>query len=271
MSKAGLSRRAARRAISRLLYFLYERRLRRQVGGGSVPAHIGIILDGNRRHGRERGVTDPQEIYGLGARKLDEVLDWCGEFAVGAVTLWVLSTDNFGRPADQVSGILAAVESKVRALVTDPQIHSRRVRVRAIGRLELLPASTVAAIREAEAATAAYAGMTLTIAVAYGGHEEIVDAVRALLRKELARGGDLAAAVERVTPAAIGDNLYLAGLPDPDLIVRTSGELRLSGFLLWQSAYSEFHFTDVNWPDFRKIDFMRALRAYQQRQRRFGA
>jgi short-chain Z-isoprenyl diphosphate synthase len=270
MSKAGLSLRAGRRAISRLLYFLYERRLGAQLDRGPVPAHIGIILDGNRRHGRQRGVTDPQAIYDLGAHKLDAVLDWCGEYAVLAVTLWVLSTENFGRPADQVSGILAAVESKVRALATDPQIHSRRVRVRAIGRLELLPPSTIAAIRAAETATAAYDGMTLTIAVAYGGHEEIVDAVRALLRKEHYRGRDLEAAIEQVTPAAIGENLYLAALPNPDLIIRTSGELRLSGFLLWQSAYSEFHFTDVNWPDFRKIDFMRALRAYQQRQRRFG-
>jgi short-chain Z-isoprenyl diphosphate synthase len=151
-----------------LVYYLYERRLLRQVRDGPMPTHIGIILDGNRRYGHQHGFTDPHAIYELGARKLDDVLDWCGELAIPAVTLWVFSTENFDRPAEEVSGILAAIEAKVGSLASDPQIHRRRVRVEAIGKLELLPGSTVAAICAAREATAGYDGMVLTIAVAYG-------------------------------------------------------------------------------------------------------
>jgi len=253
-----------------LLYSLYERRLIREIRRGPMPGHIGIILDGNRRHGHQRGLTDPEAIYGAGARKLDEVLDWCGEFSISNVTLWVLSTENFDRPADQVSGILAAIEAKLRSLASDPQIHRRRVRVQAIGKLEWLPASMVEAIRAASEATAGYTSLVLTIAVAYGGRDEIVDAVRALLAAERGQGATLAEVAERITAARISQHLYMPGIPDPDLIIRTSGEIRLSGFLLWQSAYSEFYFTDVYWPAFRRIDFLRAIRAYQQRRRRFG-
>ncbi len=254
----------------KLLYLLYEYRLTRQIHGGPMPSHVGIILDGNRRHGRKCGVTDPHAIYGLGARKLDEVLDWCSTFAIPAVTLWVVSTENLDRPIDQVSGILAAIEGKVQSLASDPKIHRRKVRVRAIGKLELLPSSTVAAIRSAREATAAYDGMLLTIAVAYGGREEIVDAVRALLHEEMRKGVAFADAIEAISATGITEHLYMPDAPDPDLIIRTSGEVRLSGFLLWQSAHSEFSFSDVYWPAFRKVDFLRAVRAYQQRKRRFG-
>jgi short-chain Z-isoprenyl diphosphate synthase len=256
--------------MMRLLYYLYLRRLARDVARGPRPRHIGIILDGNRRHGRRIGVTTPRELYEIGARKLDDVLDWCVEFAIPAVTLWVFSTENFRRPAREVSGILAAIEEKLAALARDPVIHRRRVRVRAIGRLCLLPAALVTTIEAAEAATAGYDGLDLNIAVAYGGRQEIADAVQALLTSMAGTGASLAEAVAQVTPAAIARHLYTAGQPDPDLIIRTSGEIRLSGFLLWQSAHSEFYFTDVNWPAFRKIDFLRAIRTYQQRRRRFG-
>ncbi len=263
---------ALRRLLLRPLYRLYEIRLHRQVCAHPAPRHVGIILDGNRRYARKHGPTDPHQIYALGARKLDDVLEWCGELHIPAVTLWAVSTDNLSRrSAAEVSGILAAVETKVAALAQDPRIHQQRVRVKAAGRLEMLPASTVAAIRAAEEATARYDdGLALTIAVAYGGHDEITDAVRALLREAAVEGKALAEAIETVTPAAIARHLYMAGQPDPDLIIRTSGESRLSGFLLWQSAYSELYFTDVNWPAFRKIDFLRAVRAFQQRKRRFG-
>ncbi len=254
----------------RPLYHLYERRLFRQMRGLPIPRHIGIILDGNRRHGELHGIRDPRAIYALGARKLDDVLNWCSDLGVAAVTLWVFSTENLERPVDQVSGILAAIEAKVRALAHDPQIHRRRVRVQAIGKLELLPGPIVAAIRAAREATAAYDGITLTIAVAYGGREEIADAVRALLADQARRGLTFADAMNEITPSAIGHHLYMAEVPDPDLIIRTSGEIRLSGFLLWQSAHSEFYFCDVHWPAFRKIDFLRAVRDYQQRKRRFG-
>jgi short-chain Z-isoprenyl diphosphate synthase len=253
-----------------LLYYLYERRLLRQVRGEAMPRHVGVILDGNRRYARERGLADPSEVYRLGARKLDEVLDWCGELGISAVTLWVFSTDNLSRSPEEVSGILSTVEAKLTQLSQDPQIHRRRVRVRAVGKLELLPDSTLAAIRRAEEATAGYDAMVLTIAVAYGGREEIADAVRALLRDKAKQGEGIHEIVEGVTQEEIRRYLYAADLPDPDLIIRTSGEIRLSGFLLWQSAYSEFYFSDVHWPAFRKIDFLRGVRAFQQRERRFG-
>ena len=155
-------------------------------------------------------------------------------------------------------------------LAQAPQIHRQRVRVRAVGKLELLPDSTVSAIRAAEQATARYNTMLLTIAVAYAGREEIADAMRALLQDKATQGKGIKDIMEEITQKEIGRYLYAADLPDPDLIIRTSGEIRLSGFLLWQSAYSEFYFSDVYWPAFRKIDFLRAVRAFQQRQRRFG-
>lgn len=257
--------------ILRLLYRLYERRLLRQIGGGALPRHVGIILDGNRRHGRAHGITEPQEMYRLGAEKLDDILDWCAELTIPTVTLWVFSADNFRRPEPEVSGILAAIEGKLAALAHDPLIHSRRVRVRAIGRLPLLPPALLATIDKAERATETYDGMDLNIAVAYGGRQEIADAVQLLLRDAAAKGASLADAVGAVTPDAIARHLYTAGLPDPDLIIRTSGEIRLSGFLLWQSVHSEYYFTDVLWPAFRKVDFLRAIRSFQERQRRYGA
>jgi short-chain Z-isoprenyl diphosphate synthase len=246
--------------VSGPLYALYRRRLLRQVLADKPPRHVGLILDGNRRWGQLWGVADPARVYELGARKLDAVLDWCGELSIPAVTLWVCSPDNLNRAPAEVAGILAAVEVKLHQLAVDPQIHRRRVRV---------PAGLRDAIRAAQDATAGYDTMVLTIAVAYGGREEIADAVRALLQEAAARGETLEAVAARVTPDAISRHLYLAA-PEPDLIIRTSGELRLSGFLLWQSAYSEFYFTDVLWPALRKIDFLRAVRAFQQRKRRFG-
>jgi short-chain Z-isoprenyl diphosphate synthase len=261
---------AAGSLFLRFLYWIYERRLLHQLEQRPMPRHIGIILDGNRRHARKRGLSDPCEIYQRGADKLDQILDWCAELRIPAVTLWVFSTENLKRSRAEVSGILAAIEAKVAALAHDPFMHQKRVRVQAIGRLDLLPESVVAAIRAAESATAQYDLMTLTIAVGYGGREEIADAVRSFIQMQARQGASLSDVIERITPEAIACHLYAADLPDPDLIIRTSGEIRLSGFLLWQSVHSEFHFTDVLWPAFRKIDFLRAIRAYQARSRRFG-
>ena len=261
---------AAGSLLLRFLYWIYERRLLHQLAQRPMPRHIGIILDGNRRHARKRGLSDPCEIYQRGADKLDQILDWCAELRIPAVTLWVFSTENLKRSRAEVSGILATIEAKVAALAHDPFMHQNRVRVQAIGRLDLLPESVVAAIREAETATAQYDLMTLTIAVGYGGREEIADAVRSFIQMQARQGASLSDVIERITPEAIACHLYAADLPDPDLIIRTSGEIRLSGFLLWQSVHSEFHFTDVLWPAFRKIDFLRAIRAYQARSRRFG-
>lgn len=256
--------------MSRLLYYVYARRLVRDLKRGPMPRHVGIILDGNRRHGRSIGITEPRELYDLGASKLDDVLDWCADLGIPTVTLWVFSTDNFQRPAAEVSGIFGSIEAKLTALACDPAIHRRRVRVRAIGCLAMLPEPVLAAINAAERATAGYDGLELNIAVAYGGRQEIADAVRGLLKCRAANQSTLAEVIDEITPESIACHLYTAGLPDPDLIIRTSGEIRLSGFLLWQSAHSEFYFTDVPWPAFRKIDFLRAIRSFQQRRRRFG-
>jgi short-chain Z-isoprenyl diphosphate synthase len=256
--------------LLRFLYWIYERRLLDQLKQRPMPRHVGIILDGNRRHARKRGWSDPYEIYQRGAEKLDHILDWCANLRIPAVTLWVFSTENIKRSQAEVTGILSAIEAKVAALAHDPFVQRRHIRVRAIGRLDILPESVVAAIRAAEAATAQNNSMALTIAVAYGGREEITDAVRALLKTEAKQGAALSEAIERITPEAIARHLYAADLPDPDLIIRTSGEIRLSGFLLWQSVHSEFYFTDVLWPALRKVDFLRAIRAYQARNRRFG-
>ena len=254
----------------RLLYWLYESRLRRQIRPHPVPRHVGIILDGNRRYGRKHGLADPRAAYDLGADKLDDVLAWCSDLAIPAVTLWVCSIDNLKRPQTEVAVILAAVEAKISGLAKDPAIHRRRVRVKAVGRLDLLPPSTVTVLREAEQATADYDFLMLTIAIAYGGREEIADAVRDLVRDKVRQGADLDAIMDEITPSAIDNHLYTVGVPDLDLIIRTSGEIRLSGFLLWQSAHSEFYFSDVNWPEFRRVDFLRAVRSFQQRSRRFG-
>src|SRR5262245_31245053 len=256
--------------LLRFLYWLYDRRLLYLLKRGPMPRHIGIILDGNRRHARKRGLSDPCEIYQRGAAKLDDILDWCADLRIPALTLWVFSTENLKRTQAEVSGILSAIEAKVAALAHDPFMHQKRVRIQAIGRLDLLPESVVTAIRAAETATAQYDLMTLTIAVGYGGREEIADAVRSFVKTQAREGASLSDVIERITPEAIACHLYAADLPDPDLIIRTSGEIRLSGFLLWQSVHSEFYFTDVLWPAFRKVDFLRAIRAYQARNRRFG-
>ncbi len=256
--------------LLRFLYWIYERRLLDLLKRRPMPRHIGIILDGNRRHARKRGLSDPCEIYQRGAEKLDDILDWCADLRIPALTLWVFSTENLKRTQAEVSGILSAIEAKVAALADDPFMHQKRIRIQAIGRLDLLPESVVAAIRAAEIATAQYDLMTLTIAVGYGGREEIADAVRSFIKMQAQQGSSLSEVIERITPEAIACHLYAADLPDPDLIIRTSGEIRLSGFLLWQSVHSEFYFTDVLWPAFRKVDFLRAIRAYQARNRRFG-
>lgn len=259
-----------RRWLKQPLYSLYEHRLLRQLREGELPRHVGIILDGNRRFGRRRQIADPHELYAMGAAKLDDVLNWCCALGIPAVTLWVCSTRNLQRPAQEVSGILSAIQDKLAALATDPLLHQHRVRVRAAGRLNLLTASLRATIQTAELVTKDHDALVLTIAVAYDGREELVDALRSILRSKLSETQDLSAAIDGISAETIAQHLYVPDLPDPDLIIRTSGELRLSGFLLWQSAYSELYFTEIDWPEFRKIDFLRAVRAYQNRKRRFG-
>ncbi len=254
-----------------LLYRLYERRLLREVRRHPMPRHIGLILDGNRRYAREIGLEDPLAGHRMGADKLEEVLDWLEELEIRITTLFALSTENLTRSPTELNGLLDLIEAKMRSVAVDPKIHRKGVRIRAVGQIDLLPASLQDAIALAEEATREYERFCLNIAVGYGGRQEITDAVRLLLCERDRRGESLACAAEQITTEEIGKYLYTYDLPDPELIIRTSGEVRLSGFLLWQSAYSEFYFCDTYWPAFRKVDLLRAIRSYQQRKRRFGS
>ncbi len=254
--------------LMRPLYALYEQRLERKVQSQTMPKHIGLILDGNRRFAKALGL-DGKAGYEFGVDKAHEVLGWCLELGIPAATIWVLSTDNFTkRGTDEVQHLMHLFEREARNLAKDPRIHGNRVRVRAIGRHDLFPEDVLASLRDLETATAHYDGMTLNIAVGYGGREEIVDAVKKLLLSKTGQTPESIAAT--LEPEAIGQHLYTADLPDPDFIIRTSGEIRLGGFMLWQSAYSEYYFCEANWPDFRRIDFLRAIRAYQARDSRLG-
>jgi short-chain Z-isoprenyl diphosphate synthase len=252
------------------VYRIYERRLMEQVSAAEMPRHVGIILDGNRRHARSRGVRRPGTIYRAGAAKLDDVITWSIGLGIPMITLWALSLDNLRRSEDEVSEIFAAIECKLCALAEDTGTRKQGVHVTVIGRREVLPPGLVEAIERAEAVTRDNHRITLNLAVGYGGREEIADALRKLLTDCAARGLSATEAASTVTPEAISRNLYRADLPDPDLIIRTSGEARLSGFLLWQSVHSELYFCDVNWPAMRRIDYLRAIRSYQHRERRFG-
>jgi short-chain Z-isoprenyl diphosphate synthase len=258
------------RDLSKPLYWWYEQRLLAAVRQQHLPAHLGLILDGNRRFARNMGL-DSHLGHSLGADKAHEVLGWCLEFGISNVTIWVLSTENHQKRSEgEMEHLMKLFEREARNLAADPRIHAHKVRVRAIGQRERFPHNVLAAINDLEAATADYDGMQLNIAVGYGGREEITDAVRELLREAAGAGQDLKQLADNLVPSQIAAKLYTAGVPDPDFVIRTSGEVRLGGFLLWQAAYSEYYFCDALWPDFRKIDFLRALRAYQARERRLG-
>jgi len=247
-------------------YRLYERRLSRQLQGAEVPRHVGIILDGNRRWARERGASHVSHGHRRGADKISEFLGWCELARVDRVTLWLLSTDNLSRPAGELQPLLEVIEQ----VVTELAGPGERWRVHPVGALDLLPSRTSAVLKEAAAATAHRAGLHVNVAVGYGGRQEIADAVRSLLQQHAADGATLEEVASVLDVDHIAEHLYTRGQPDPDLVIRTSGEQRLSGFLLWQSAHSEFYFCEAYWPDFRRTDFLRALRAYSVRSRRFG-
>jgi len=249
------------------VYRIYEKWLQYQVKNGNKPEHIAIILDGNRRWASMQSFS-PWIGHHFGAQKVEDLLEWCLDLKVKSITLYAFSTENFQRPPEEIEQIMQIAEEKLRRILTDVRIHRNKVRVKVIGRLGLLPKSLQELIRETEEATKSYDQHFLNVALAYGGRAEIVDATRKIAQ-EIERG--------RLKPDAIDEqvfesHLYTAHLPkqDPDLIIRTSGEERLSGFLLWQSAYSELLFLDVYWPDFRRIDLLRAVRTYQKRKRRFG-
>jgi short-chain Z-isoprenyl diphosphate synthase len=248
------------------VYSVYERRLRAALVGLQIPNHVAVMLDGNRRWARAAGFEDVTEGHLAGARHITNLLDWCTETKVGHVTLWLLSTDNLARPSNELEPLLAIIGDVVEELAAD----GKPWRVNAVGALDLLPDATATALKLAEDRTADRPGLTVNVAVGYGGRREIADAVRSLLQEHAAAGTSIEEVAELLDVDHIAEHLYTKGQPDPDLVIRTSGEQRLSGFLLWQSVHSEFYFCDALWPDFRKVDFLRALRDYGYRQRRFG-
>lgn len=257
-------------AVKRPFYALYERRLASHVPEWDLPQHIGIIMDGNRRFARDYGRRRVLYGHARGAEKLREVLTWCYDVGIPVVTVWSFSLDNFQRGSDEVADLLRLFEERTRELARHRDVHDNRVRVRYIGKTELLPESLQEAINVVEHATRNYDRFQLNIAMAYGGRQEITEAFRGYLEERVREGATLEEVLEEFDDESIERYLYTSGQPEPDLILRTSGEVRLSGFLLWQSAYSEFYFCDTYWPAFRRIDLYRALRAFGQRHRRLG-
>jgi short-chain Z-isoprenyl diphosphate synthase len=247
-----------------VLYKLYERRLLRTLTSQELPRHIGVMLDGNRRWARELGQT---ASYGhrRGADKISEFLGWCDEVGIQLVTLWLLSTDNLNRDESELTELVDIISGAVASLAS-----SGRWRLHMVGNLDLLPENCARELRQAEQNTANVSGMAVNIAVGYGGRQEIADAVRDLLREEAQAGKTLAEVADTVSLDGIAAHLYTRGQPDPDLVIRTSGEQRMSGFMLWQSVHTELYFCEAFWPDFRRTDFLRALRDYTQRERRLG-
>lgn len=251
---------------SNLLYSTYEQRLMAELDRDRLPQHIAVLADGNRRWARLNAPGKPLVVgYQAGADKLEEFVSWCDEVGIHVITLWVLSTDNLTREAEAVGPLLGVIER----LFVDVAA-ARRWRVKLVGDASLLPEQMRHTLAEAEESTRGADGMQVNIAIAYGGRHELRDAFRKLLASADAKGTRLAELADSLDIDDISEHLYTAGQPDPDLIIRTSGEQRLSGFLMWQSAHSEFYFHEALWPDFRRVDFLRALRSYASRERRYG-
>jgi len=254
-------------SISDAMYDAYERRLLSEVKAGRIPTHIAVIMDGNRRFAHQLGL-DTQEGYLKGREKLEKLMEWCVELGIKVITVYAFSTENLmNRPREEVDRLMRLFEENFRKAADDPRVHEHKVRIRALGQQNLLPSEVQDAIRYAEERTKGYDKHFYNIAVAYGGREEIVSAIRKIADDVLGNK------VKRddITEQLISSYLYTKDLPDPDLIIRTSGEERISNFLLWQVAYSELYFCDVYWPGFRKIDLLRAIRSFQMRHRKYGA
>lgn len=249
-----------------LVYKQYEERLRDQITGGIIPEHVGLILDGNRRWAKDMGVS-VNDGHKYGFQKLKEVLQWCWEMNIRTVTVYALSTENLRRPSEELGELMSLAEKGFKEVLSSKEVVQNEVRINILGRIDLLSDSLRATIMEAKEKTKGFSRNNLNVAIAYGGRTEIIDATKRIL-EQVAKG---TLKQDEINESIFSKYLYTAGQKDPDLIIRTSGEERLSGFLLWQSAYSEFYFLDVYWPELRRIDFFRAIRTYQRRKRRFGA
>lgn len=249
-----------------LLYSIYERRLLRRLDGLQHPRHVAVMCDGNRRWARENGFTDVSHGHRMGALKIAELLGWCDAAGIEMATIYLLSTENLRREPEELDILLEIITDVVEEISGPDKNWS----VKIVGALDLLPPEQARRLREAAAGTEGRTGTHVNVAVGYGGRQEIADAVQSLLSEKLRSGMSGDDLVRSVTVEGIDGHLYTSGQPDPDLVIRTSGEQRLSGFLLWQSAYSEIWFTEAYWPEFRRVDFLRALRDYAARHRRFG-
>jgi short-chain Z-isoprenyl diphosphate synthase len=254
-----------KRGLRRVLYPAYEARVFRRLPADRLPKHVGVMLDGNRRWAKSVG-RDTATGHRAGAANIEPLLGWCEEVGVEVVTLWLLSTDNLNRAADELEPLLGIIAEAVETLA-----EQRRWRLHPVGSLDLLPSAMNERLKVAAESTQDVEGMLVNIAVGYGGRREIADAVRSLLQQQADRGMTIEELAEVIDVDHIAEHLYTKGQPDPDLVIRTSGEQRLGGFLLWQSAQSEFYFCEAYWPDFRRVDFLRAVRAYAERERRFGS
>jgi short-chain Z-isoprenyl diphosphate synthase len=256
-------------AIKSVLYPLYERRLFANLDFSQTPHHVGVILDGNRRWSKANpaadGDTSTSRGHKAGAEKIIDLLDWCEESKVEVLTIWLLSNQNLSRPPAELEPLLAIIADTVNDLAS-----RRRWEIRPVGSMELLPKELVDQLNDVASKTKGIKGVLINVAIGYGGRSEIADAVKSIITSPANADKSAAQIASSISVDEIGRHLYTAGLPDPDLVIRTSGEQRLGGFLLWQSAHSEFYFCEAYWPDFRRVDFLRAIRAYSQRNRRFG-
>ena len=257
--------------LRRSVYRYYEYRLAAGLPNASLPRHIGVILDGHRRFAREVTDGEYRTSYEVGMTKLEELLGWCAELRINAVTAWVLSTENLQRPAAELIPYFEVLTELFQRL---PALAERlHFSLTVSGSLDFLPPELALAAKQTVDQVALLGGthMNVNIALCYGGRQEVVDACRALVTDLIAEGVATEELADSINSAGIARNLYAADLPDLDLVIRTSGESRLSGFLLWQSAFAEFAFVDPYWPAFRKVDLLRALRDFTRRERRFGA
>ncbi|WP_137843967.1 isoprenyl transferase [Microbacterium sp. 2FI] len=249
------------------LYRLYISRLRRRLEPDAVPHHVAMMIDGNRRWARQLGFDSAAHGHRAGAAKMREFLGWCDDVGVRVVSLYLLSTDNLTkRDSQELADLIEIIAELAEGLS-----HERDWRVQHVGRADLLPPDLARVLEDAEARTRDHGGMHVNLAVGYGGRSEIVDAVRSIIAQHEGEGGSLEDLAANLTPEQIGEHLYTGGLPDPDLVIRTSGEQRLSDFLLWQSAHSEFYFVEALGPDLREVDFLRAIRDFTTRDRRYGS
>ena len=248
------------------LYRLYGNRLRRRIDPATVPHHVAMMIDGNRRWARQLGYESAADGHRAGAAKMREFLGWCDELGVDVVSLYLLSADNLTKRDSKEIGDLI----EIIAELADTLSKHGDWRVQHVGRADILPSELARVLADAEERTRDHTGLHVNLAVGYGGRREIADAMRSIVQAHGEGGGTLDTLAEVLTPELIGDHLYTQGQPDPDLVIRTSGEQRLSDFMLWQSAHSEFYFVEAFYPDLREVDFLRAVRDFGLRSRRFG-